>query len=140
MATFLSRHSRFLAGVDPQDFISVIGCLLFAHGLLAPLCLRVFFRDERACARVATRMERTFKWEPGEGTYPVGNKKPATARAVRVLDSYVRSDQLRTTPSRTEACMHMHMAMQGRLEAAIDTNCFMGANIPDGQELVKSAA
>jgi hypothetical protein len=35
--------------------------------------------------------------------------------------------------------MHMHMAMQER-GAAIDTNCVMSANIPDGPELVKGAA
>jgi hypothetical protein len=34
----------------------------------------------------------------------------------------------------------MHMAMQGRVEAAIDTNCVMDANILDGPELVKGAA
>ena len=33
--------------------------------------------------------------------------------------------------------MYMHMAMQGRVEAAIDTNCVMGANISDALRPVK---
>jgi hypothetical protein len=83
--TGVGARRRFLACVDLQSLISIR--LLVTHGLQAPLCLRVFFRDERACAHVAMCMEWTFQWEPGGESYSLGNKKPATARAVRVLDS-----------------------------------------------------